>query len=70
MPPPPAPPQDEAFTASTVAADLSGLNVRIEQDEARMTSLRDAELAHENARIRALKPALSFRGRDWFPLKY
>ena len=55
---------------STVAADLSGLYRRIEQDEVVMTRIRDAELAKEAIRIRALKPALKFKGADWFPLKY
>ena len=65
---PPLP--DENSNTSTVAADLSGLYVRIEQDEVVITRLRDAELARENARLRAIKPALAFKGSDWFPLKY
>jgi hypothetical protein len=65
--PPETPPPPEV---STVATDLSGLNTRIEQDEVRMTQLRDAELARENAAIRAIKPALKFHDRDWFPAKY
>jgi TolA-binding protein len=59
-----------AFDTSTVATDLTGLNVRIEQDEVRMTQLRDPELARENAVIAAIRPALKFHGQDWFPLKY
>lgn len=59
-----------AFDTSTVAADLSGLDVSIERDEVRMTQLRDPELARENMVLAAIKPALSFHGRDWFPAKH
>jgi len=59
-----------AFDTSTVATDLTGLNLRIERDEVEMTRLRDPELARENQVLAAIKPALRFRGRDWFPAKY
>jgi len=66
--PPPPPPQTElAFSASTKAADLTGINLKIAQDEARMTLIRDAELARENARLRAIKPALPFHGLTFLP---
>ncbi len=65
---PPAP--DEDAPASTVAADLSGLYLRIEQDEAVMTRLRSTELGRENAHLRAIRPALKFKDWLWFPRKY
>lgn len=67
---PQASPEDPAFTASTVAADLSGLNLRIEQEEKVMTRLRNEELARQRASLAAIRPALPFRGDDWFPRRY
>jgi len=68
-PPPPAPPpqSDQVFSTSTKAVDLTGLNLKIEQDETVMTRIRDAELARENARLRAIKPALPFHGPTFMP---
>ena len=72
--PPPAPAPAPASPDQVIspevnrpATDLSGLNLSIERDEVRMTSLRDAELAQENARIRAIKPALPFSGPTFLP---
>ncbi len=65
---PPVPPNpNTAFSTSTKAADLSGLNVAIAQAEEVMTRIRDAELSRENARLKAIKPALPFHGRTWLP---
>jgi hypothetical protein len=55
------PPQDQA-ARSAIAAEITDLNNRIASDEARMTQLRDAMLAESNAIMRAIKPALAFRG--------
>jgi hypothetical protein len=46
--------------ADAMTAQLAALDDRISADEARMTTLRDAEEAKENAYIRAIKPALPF----------
>jgi hypothetical protein len=46
--------------ADAMTAQLAALDDRISADEARMTTLRDAEEAKENVRIRAIKPALPF----------
>ena len=64
----PLPPiaEDQA-QADAMTAQLAALDARIGQDEARITQLRDAELARENARIRAIRPALPFAGLS-FPL--
>ena len=63
-PPPPAPPIDT--TPSTSSAELEAFNPRIQADEATLTRLRDVDLARGNAVIRAVKPALPFRGRWYF----
>jgi hypothetical protein len=57
----PLPPiaEDQA-QADAMTAQLAALDARIGADEARLTVLRDAELAKENARIIAIKPALPF----------
>lgn len=44
--------------ADAMTAQLAAIDDRISADEARMTTLRDADLAKENANIRAIKPAL------------
>ncbi len=54
---------DSLAQALAMTRDLAALDARIGADEARMTVLRDAELAQENARIRAIRPAMAF-GRD------
>ncbi len=70
-PPPPSPPSD-ALTASTQPAvsqaQLNSLTDKIAADEVEMTRLRDAELAQENSRIRAIKPALPHSGSPLFLL--
>ena len=73
---PPIPAADEAplppmaedqAQADAMAARLAELDTRIGQDEARMTTLRDGELAQENARIRAIRPALPLHGSGLRP---
>ena len=65
-PPPPAadeplpPIAEDQAQADAMARQLAALDDRIGVDEARMTILRDAELAKENARIRAIRPAMAF----------
>ena len=54
---------DSLAQAIAMTQELAALDARIGSDEARMTTLRDAELAQENARIRAIRPAMAF-GRD------
>ena len=49
--------------AAEMSALLASLDARISTDEIRMTQLRDPELAAENTRIRAIRPALSFHGK-------
>ncbi len=57
----PLPPMaEDQAQANDMAARLQALDTRIGQDEARMTVLRDGDLAKENARIRAIRPALRF----------
>ncbi len=58
---------EEGVPTSTVAADLSNLYVAIAQAEVTMTGLRDRELIQENAKLRAVKPALWFGDHGWFP---
>jgi hypothetical protein len=48
--------------AKATAAELARLDQQVYDDEVHMTGLRDAELAKENARIRAIRPALPFHG--------
>ena len=61
----PLPPMaEDQAQANEMAARLAALDTRIGQDEARMTTLRDGALAKENARIRAIRPALPFRGSN------
>ncbi len=64
----PLPPMaEDQAQANEMAAQLAALDTRIGQDEARMTTLRDGELAKENARIRAIRPALPFHGFSLLP---
>ena len=70
-PPPadqPLPPiaEDQA-QADAMTAQLAALDARIGADEQRITVLRDAALAQENARIRAIKPALPFGEHGLLP---
>ncbi len=46
-----------------LTAQLNALDAELVADETRMTGLRDAELAKQNARIRAIRPALGFHGK-------
>jgi hypothetical protein len=48
--------------AQALSAQLAALDAQISADEARATQLRDVELTGENARIRAIRPALKFHG--------
>ena len=60
----PLPPMTEdQAQADAMTAQLTALDARIGADDARLSQLRDAELAKENARIRAIKPALPYGGR-------
>ncbi len=43
-----------------MTAQLEALDARIGADEQRMTVLRNGDLAQQNARIRATRPALPF----------
>ena len=57
----PLPPMAEDRAQSdAMTIQLQALDTRIGEDEARMTLLRDGDLAKQNARIRAIKPALPF----------
>jgi hypothetical protein len=70
---PAAPPTTEApqlptieegiAAAQAMDAKLKALDEQIATDELRMTQLRDAELAVENQRLRAIRPALPFHGK-------
>ena len=73
---PPAPPADEEplppiaedqAQADAMNAQLAALDARIGADEQRITQLRDAELLQENARIRAIQPALPLTGESFLP---
>ncbi len=46
-----------------LTATLTALDQQISTDEIRMTQLRNTELAAENARIRAIRPAMTPHGR-------
>lgn len=46
--------------ADAMTAQLAAIDDRISSDEARMTTLRDADLTKQNAHIRAIRPALPF----------
>lgn len=62
--------EDEA-QADAMTASLAALDAAAEADEVRMTHLREAELAQQNARIRAIKPVLPFTGHSYlFPRWY
>lgn len=71
---PAAPPADIETPIPSIAEDraanealtaqLTALDAELIADETRMTGLRDAELAKQNARIRAIRPALAFHGRS------
>ena len=65
---PPLPPiaEDQA-QADAMTAQLAAFDARISADEQRITVLRDAALAQENARIRAIKPALPYGGHGLLP---
>ena len=64
----PLPPASEdQAQADAMTAELAALDARIAADEARMTTLRNTELAQENARIRAIRPALPFPGPGRLP---
>jgi hypothetical protein len=64
--PPPEPPipsiAEDRAAAAALTADLTALDQEIYTDEVRMTQLRNTALASENARIRAIRPALKFHG--------
>lgn len=72
--PPPAAPASDDLTASTQPAisqaQLDALTDKIAADEVVMTRLRNAELAQENARIRAIKPAMPHSGSPLFVLGF
>ena len=65
----PLPPaaEDQA-RADAMTAQLAEYDARIRADELRMTDLRNAELAGENARLKAIKPALPLNGTTWIQL--
>jgi hypothetical protein len=76
--PPPVPPatdltplppvaEDQA-RADAMTAQLAQYDARIRADELRMTDLRNAELKGENARLKAIKPALPLEGTTWIQL--
>ncbi len=58
--------EDQA-QAVAMTAKLAAVDARIGADEARITQLRDAELSQENARIRAIRPALPLTGSGFLP---
>ena len=72
-PPPPAadeplpPIAEDQAQADAMGRQLAALDDRIGADEARMTILRDAELARQNARIRAIRPAMAFAADAYTP---
>ncbi len=63
-------PAEDTRLAQESRARLADLDARLETDEVIMTGLRDRELAAENIRIRAIKPALPFRGATFLPKWY
>ena len=64
----PLPPMaEDQAQADAMTAQLAALDARISSDEQRITVLRDAALAQENARIRAIKPALPFDAHGLLP---
>jgi hypothetical protein len=62
----PLPPvaEDQA-RADAMTAQLAQFDARIRADELRMTDLRNAELAAETTRLKAIKPALPLHGTTW-----
>ena len=73
--PPAPPPADQALPpiaedqaqADAMTAQLAAFDARIGADEARITLLRNAALAQENARIRAIEPALPYGRHGLLP---
>jgi hypothetical protein len=61
------PPNVTPLSQLPPAADLSGLNLRIEADEVTMSRLRATDLTQQNAKITAVKPALPFDRNTWLP---
>jgi hypothetical protein len=53
---------EDRAAAAALSAQIAALDQEIYTDEARMTQLRDAELAAQNTRLRAIRPAMKFRG--------
>ena len=53
---------EDRAAAAALNATLTAIDAQISTDEVRMTQLRDSELAGENARLRAVRPAMSFHG--------
>ena len=51
---------EDRAQADAMTAQLEALDARIGADEQRMTVLRNGDLAQQNARIRAIRPALPF----------
>ena len=60
------PAADDQAEADRMTAQLAAVDASLRSEELRMTALRNAELAKENARILAIRPALPFRGDAWF----
>ena len=60
-------PTEDARLAEASRVRLADLDARLETDEVTMTGLRDRELAAENLRIRAIKPALPFGRATFLP---
>ena len=53
---------EDRAAAAELNATLTAIDAQISTDEARMTQLRDAELAGENGRLRSIHPAMPFHG--------
>jgi hypothetical protein len=53
---------EDRAAAAALTAQLAALDQEISTDEVRMTQLRNAELAAENGRLRAIRPAMTFHG--------
>ena len=63
-------PTEDARLAQESRVRLADLDARLRTDEVTMTGLRDRELAAENIRIRAIKPALPYGGATFLPRWY
>ena len=60
-------PQPIDTTPKVTGADMDAINAHTESDDATMQGLVSIRLAAGNARMRQVRPALSFRGLTFIP---